>query len=173
MPKLNPSQQKVLKLLHLIAAACWLGGAVAMLCLAPLRKASVLINDGQLHGLNMALDQVDIWVVVIPGASACLITGLIYCIFTKWGFFRHGWVAAKLILTVAACLFGTFFLGPCVETMVELSAQLGLGALSDPAYLSAESKNLYGAIFGNLTAILIMMILSVWKPKKKKAKAAE
>lgn len=96
MPKLSPSQQKALKFIHLLAVCCWLGGAVAMLCLSPLCNGPQIANGGQLHGINLALDQIDIWVVVIPGAVGCLLTGLVYCIFTKWGFFRHGWIAVKL-----------------------------------------------------------------------------
>lgn len=49
--------------------------------------------------------------------------------------------------------------------MVSLSGSLGLDALADPAYRAAEARNFYGAVFGNLSFMLIMIALSVWKPK--------
>ena len=78
--------------------------------------------------------------VVILGAFGCLITGLIYSSFSNWGFFKHTWLILKWIITVAAILFGTFFLGPWETTMMEISGKLGMSSLSDQTYLYNEKK---------------------------------
>ena len=167
MSSLSPAQQKILKIVHLLAAACWIGGAWALMSLYWLKNSALVENGAQLFGVNQAAHHIDIWVVVIPGAMGCLLTGLVYCIFTRWGFFRHFWVAAKLVLTIAAILFGTFFLGPWEEAMVEISGNIGLAAFADPAYLSSQSGNFIGG-WTQLAVFLIIMYLSVLKPKLRK-----
>jgi hypothetical protein len=45
------------------------------------------VNDGGvLYGINQSIHHVDMHIVVIPGAFGCLLTGLIYGIFSNWRF---------------------------------------------------------------------------------------
>lgn len=37
------------------------------------------------------------YAIVIPGAILAVATGIIYGIFTKWGFFKHRWITVKWI----------------------------------------------------------------------------
>lgn len=64
-------------------------------------------NGGVLFGINQSTHHVDMLVIVIPGAIGCLITGLIYGIFTNWGFFKHNWMMFKWTITVTAIFLGT------------------------------------------------------------------
>ena len=165
MPKLSAKGLKWLKGFHLIAVSCWIGGGVALILLYFLKNG---VADGNvLYGINQSIHHVDIAVVVIPGAFGCLITGLIYSSFSNWGFFKHGWMIFKWIVTVAAILFGTFFLGPWETTMMEISGKLGISSLNNPAYLYNQKMNL---ILG-ATQILVLMItvfISIFKPWKKR-----
>ena len=164
MKKCTPQQQRVLKTVHLLAAACWFGGAVSLLMLY-FAKSGVT-DGGELIGFNTAGHWIDTAVVVVPGAFGCLITGLLYGLFTGWGFFRHRWIIFKWVATVAMILFGMTCLGPWEERMLELSRQSGLAALQMAAYLDAERMNF---IFGVVQAVLLACVvgISVFKPWRK------
>ncbi|MDR1546934.1 MAG: hypothetical protein LBU12_09575 [Deltaproteobacteria bacterium] len=161
MRKAGASGLRFLKIIHLITASLWLGGATALVLLIGCLGAQAESGD-QLTGFNLAAKLVDD-LVVIPGAMGCLLTGLLLSLFTHWGFFKQRWVAVKWLVTVGCILFGTFFLGPLVNGQPLISAELGLSALSDPAYLAARLKNLAGGLVQ--AALLIFLIyISVRKP---------
>jgi len=168
MPKLGTKGLRWLKGFHLIAVSCWIGGAVALLLLYFLKNG---VTDGSvLYGINQSIHHVDMLVVVIPGAFGCLITGLLYSTFSNWGFFKHNWLVFKWIVTVAAILFGIFFLGPWETAVMEISGNLGMSSLNDQSYLYNQKMNV---IFGGIQCIVLMIIvfISIFKPwKKKKSK---
>lgn len=161
MLKLKKKGLKWLKGFHMLAVACWIGGAVSLVLLYFLKGD--VDDGGVLYGINQSIHFVDMQVVVIPGAFGCLLTGLIYSIFSNWGFFKHNWLIFKWIVTITAILFGTFFLGPWETTMMEISCKLGLAALTDPAYLYNQHMNL---IFGALQCLILMItvFISIFKP---------
>ncbi len=167
MRKLGPTGLKWLKGFHLFTVCCWIGGAVSLSLLYFIKENPA--DGGVLFGINQSIHHVDMAVVVAPGAFGCLITGLLYGIFTRWGFFKHGWMIFKWILTVAAILFGTFCLGPWETEMMNISGKLGLGALKDAAYLYNQAMNLW---FGALQALLLVVTLfiSIFKPWKNNRK---
>ena len=164
MPKLTANGVKWLKGFHLIAVACWVGGAVSLISLYFLKKQ---VTDGAvLYGINQSLHHVDMSIVVVPGAIGSLLTGLVYSIFTNWGFFKHNWLTFKWIVTIVAIVFGTFFLGPWESTMMEISGKLGIASLGDAAYRYNERMNLF---FGTLQVLILMITIfvSILKPWRK------
>ena len=168
MPKLGARGLRWLKGFHLIAVSCWIGGAVALLLLYFLKNK--VTDGGVLYGINQSIHHVDMVVIVIPGAFGCLVTGFFYSVFSNWGFFKHKWLIFKWIVTVAAILFGTFFLGPWETTMMEISGKLGMSSLNDQSYLYNQKMNV---IFGGIQciALMITVFISIFKPwKKKKSK---
>ena len=167
MIKLKSNGLKWLKGFHMIAVASWVGGAVSLLTLYFLKKG--ITDGGVLYGINQSLHHVDMMVVVIPGAFGCLITGLIYSIFSNWGFFKHNWMIFKWIVTITAILFGTFYLGPWETRMMEISGSLGISAFTDPEYRYNEKMNL---VFGALQCLLLIVtiFISIFKPWKSKCR---
>lgn len=163
MPKLSANGLRWLKGFHLIAVSCWIGGAIALTLLYFLKTG--IDDGGELYGINRSIHHVDMAVVVIPGAIGCLVTGLIYSLLSNWGFFRHRWLVFKWIVTVAAILFGTFFLGPWETAMMEISGRLGLLSLGDPSYLYSQKMNL---VFGSIQCLvlIITLFISIFKPWK-------
>lgn len=167
MPKLKAKGLQWLKGFHLIAVSCWVGGAVSLLSLYFLKNG---VNDGGiLYGMNQGIHHVDMTIVVVPGAIGCLLTGLVYSIFSNWGFFKHTWLTFKWIVTVAAIVFGTFFLGPWETAMMEISGKTGLAALHNPEYLYNQYMNL---TFGTLQVLVLMVTIFVsvmkpWRTKKR------
>ena len=169
MLKLKAKGLKWLKGFHLIAVSCWVGGVVALMLLYFLKDG--VTDGGVLYGINQSIHHVDMVVVVIPGAFGCLITGLIYSLFSNWGFFKHNWMIFKWIVTISAILFGTFFLGPWETKMMEISGKMGMSSLTEETYLYNEKMNL---IFGGVQSFLLIVtiFISIFKPwKTKKAKA--
>ena len=165
MRKLKANGLKWLKGLHLLTVSCWVGGAISLLLMYFLKND---VADGRiLFGINQSIHHVDISVVVIPGAFGCLITGFVYSLFSNWGFFKHNWLIVKWIVTIAAILFGSFYLGPWETKMMEISGAIGIDALRDTEYLYNERMNI---IFGTLqVGVLITTIfISIFKPWKRK-----
>jgi len=163
MPKLKAKGLKWLKGFHMIAVSCWVGGAVALILLYFLKNG--VDDGGVLYGINQSVHHVDMAVVVIPGAFGCLVTGLIYSSFSDWGFFKHNWIIFKWVVTVAAILFGTFYLGPWEANMMEISGKIGISSLSNSEYLHSEKMNL---IFGTIQVLVLMttIFISIFKPWK-------
>lgn len=160
---LGPTGLKWLKGLHIVTACCWIGGGVSLIMLYFLKGG--VDDGGVLYGMNQSIHWVDMKVVVIPGAFGCLLTGLVYGVFTRWGFFRHGWMILKWIVTVGAILFGTFYLGPWETRMMELSGELGVAALADEEYLRMQRLNAgFGAVqVGVLIATVFVSVFKPWK----------
>ena len=162
---LSTNGQKWLKVLHLISVCCWLGGALALYILY-FPKASVE-SDGEIYGINRAIQWVDMGIVIIPGACGCFLTGLLYSWKTKWGFFKHRWILVKWIITISLISFGTAVLGPMEKEMLALSYQLGLSSLTDPTYRAVEDWKM---VFGTIQSafLVVLIVLSVLKPWGKK-----
>ncbi|MFA4986828.1 MAG: DUF2269 family protein [Candidatus Brocadiia bacterium] len=162
---LGPTGLKWLKGIHIATVCCWVGGAIS-LNLMYLAKIGVT-DGGVILGVNRSIHVVDIAVILIPGALGCLLTGLVYSMFTTCGFFSHIWVTLKWIVTVAAILFGAFFLGPWEVRMLDISSEQGIAALSDPEYLHCQQM---GLIFGWVQVVVLtaLVFISVFKPCEKK-----
>ena len=124
---------------------------------------SAAVSEGMLYGINTASHLIDTWVIAAFGAMGCLITGLIYGAFTNWGFFQHKWIIWKWVTTVVAITSAIIFLGPCVESMLELSRELGTSALYNDTYLAVKAKHLHWSVL-QVSLYISMIILSVIKP---------
>nr|MEE4268843.1 hypothetical protein [Candidatus Krumholzibacteria bacterium] len=127
MKKLSASNQKWLKGIHLVVAGLWLS-CVILLLLLPLVGRKITGGD-ELYMYTHIYHFVDIY-VLSPAATATLLTGLAFSLFTRWGFFRHGWLIYKWMATVAIILVGTFYLGPMATTMLGIAEAKRAAALT-------------------------------------------
>jgi len=161
MKKMGARGLRWLKIVHLFFVSMWVGGAISLLIIFFLARPS---GGDELYAVNMAMKLVDDF-VIIPGANGCLLTGLVYGIWTRWGFFRHNWLKVKWAMTVAQIVFGTFWLGPWLNGNAAIAATERLGALQNPVYMHNYTMN---AFWGPLqvSLILVMVWISVDKPWK-------
>ena len=168
MYKFKKTGLKWLKMLHLLCACCWCGGALSLLTV----NLHQYMADSQamLYGMNLSAHLVDVWVIIIPGANGCLVTGLIYSLFTHRGFIKHRWIAVKWLLTITAMLSGTFLLGVWEGRLLELSAAKDAVSLTDAEYARIMSKHLIAGCL-QIAMLLFMIWLSVFKPWKTKTPA--
>ena len=165
MIKLSPNSQKFLKTLHLITAGGWVTGAFTLTIMYFLKKG--VTNGDELYAINNSMHFIDNYVVVLLGAIGCLLTGLIYSIFTNYGFFKHGWLIFKWIVTVGCILFGTFYLGVWESNMTNISDSLRGAALTNADYLyNQKMQFVFGAV--QLVILIATVFVSVYKPWKSK-----
>lgn len=164
MKKLSPKGMSVLKICHLIAVASWLGGQISLILLSAMRTTMVDASDQ--YALVLATEAID-EIVIVGGSMATLVTGLIYSLFTHWGFFRYRWLTVKWVLTVGMIVFGIVCLGPWMAQMADIAVAKRALAPLDPAFVSAEQKSM---IFGNIQFALaiFLVIISVKKPWKRR-----
>lgn len=101
------------------------------------------------------IERIDAY-LVIPGAAGALISGLVLCAVTPWGFTRYWWVLLKLVLTVAVIVYSTVGVGAWVE--MSIVATVGADVESPMA-----GRLAYGALL-NIAAFLLMTWVSVAKP---------
>lgn len=162
MKPINRSQQNLLKVLHIISASVWLTGVV-ILALMPFISKKITLGD-ELYMYNLIYHFIDIKVLT-PAAIFTLITGLIFSVFTKWGFFKHGWLIYKWGITAVIILTGTFYLGPMVTNMLSITDIKRIVSLKDPYYQMGTAVGLWASIV-NTILLIIAVVVSVYKPWK-------
>ncbi len=163
MKKMGATGQRRLKCIHQICACLWVGGAVSL----TLMNFLMIPADGAaLYGIHLAMKFIDDF-IIIPGAVGLLLSGLVYSVFTNWGWIRHTWIAAKWIINIYGVVFGTFMLGPWVNSLAPLAKEMGPAVLSNPVYLNnVLMLRIWGTF--QVSTIIFALIISVLKPWKRR-----
>lgn len=164
--KLSNKGQRILKIIHLVCVIAWVGSAIIMNVLRHL----VNVKDAPgMYYMAEILEAIDMKILV-PGAVACLLTGLVYSICTPWGFVKHRWVAVKWVLTILMIALGTFFMGPLIEENTIIGSSLMEGQGNAAVYwenVAASAK--WGAFqLCLLTFTIIISVIKPWKRDKSK-----
>jgi len=101
--------------------------------------------------------------IIIPCAILCVITGLLLCWQTPWGFFKYWSIVIPLVAWIVALAFGIAFLGPWTNDLVRISKAEGLAALQNQDYLNALCMlNIFGAI--QIIILIFAAFVSVIRP---------
>lgn len=166
MYKLKNSGLKILKIIHLLGACCWIGGACGMLVLNINNIKAT--SDGMLYGLNMASHLLDMWIVVFFGVYLCILTGLIYGLMTPFGFIKFKWIIAKWIITIICFMSGWFLLGNYENEMLRISENIGISALENSGYLAIKSRQFILNCI-QITLLVSIVAISVLRPWRRKS----
>lgn len=166
MKKLSASGQKFLKSIHLVAAGLWLS-CVIVLLMMPVLSGDIVTGE-ELYMYNLIYHFIDMYILT-PAAIATLLTGFVYSLFTRWGFFRHGWLIYKWIATLGIIVSGTFYLGPMVTKMLTIADLERLGALNDAYYVRGVTIGIWAALI-NAALLVCAVFFSVYKPWKNSRK---
>ena len=162
--KLNTQGVKILKMFHVFFAFSWIISATVLCFLIFFVRAN---SGDELFMLYRILQLIDYY-FIIAGAVGCLITGLIYSIWTNWGFFKYNWVAVKWVLLILQILVGTFVLGPAIDNNVIIADQLRCYAFTDPDFISnIQITKIVGTV--QTLFLLFVVVISIQKPFKKKS----
>ena len=137
LPKLKKTPTHILDLVHLLFASLWLGGFTIVLVCSIMLWTQTIDPVFGLATINFVQEVVK---VCIPALMA---TGLLYGFATKWGFFSHGWVTAKWMLTIA---------------LVVSTALVPIHPL---------------CLSGIVAGMIALFALSIFKPHKKAQKASQ
>lgn len=167
MKKLSSRGVKILKIIHLFFAALWIGGGIALLVVL---FSVNPVNGDELYMKSRIVQIIDDY-LIIPGAMASFLIGVVYGIWTNWGFFKYNWIVVKWIVTIAQILFGTFVLGPWVNENVEIANKLRDAAMDNATLVHNIQMSQTWGTLQVLILILVFLIVSVMKPwNKKKSK---
>ncbi len=161
--RIKPQTVKVLKIVHILASFSWVIGCIALSLIAFI----VIPKSGdELYIYLKTLKIIDDY-MVIGGVILAILTGLIYAIWTNWGFFKHRWIVVKWIMTIIQATFGGVVLGAAINENVLLSEKLRDVALTNPELLNNMlTIKIYTPI---MAAFMIFLVsISVLKPWKKK-----
>ena len=166
MRTLSPKGMKILKVFHLILIMMWTIGVVTM-CLFYWKPTSSGLE--YLHNQQTAMF-ID-YALVIPGALLTVVTGIIYGIFTKWGFFKYRWITVKWIVGILVILIGTFGLHPLAESIIEQAAITANDYVCFPNdYFGSKPYIVRCTAVAQGLALVVLIVVSVFKPWNKKVK---
>lgn len=158
--------QKILKGLHVTFVACSLGGLLSMLVLLLLKQP---VHAGEnLFLMDWSIYQLFHYAVNYSFYGVVL-TGLIFSLFTRWGFFTHHWITAKWVGVLLLFVLVWVSVGPAIHGMVAL-ADAGLSLSTARAeYLDYTGNGLlYILIEGVLFVVLVFIsVLKPWGMRKR------
>ncbi len=118
-------------------------------------------SGAELYAYNEAIKMGDL--IVIPCAVLCVITGLLLCWQTPWGFFKYWSVVIPLVVWAVAIVLGIACLGPWTDDLVRISKAEGLAALQDGEYLYAlQMMKILGSVW--IIILIFAAFVSVIRP---------
>ncbi|MEJ7728552.1 MAG: hypothetical protein WKG00_05005 [Polyangiaceae bacterium] len=149
--------RKVSLTAHVTSSVGWLGAVMVFLALA---IAGMTGGDGS--GARAAYIAMDLaaWRAILPLAIASLLSGVVQSLGTPWGLWRHHWVVAKLLLTIAATLLLLLHMRP-IEALSD-------AAIDDVLALPALRGLRLQLVVNAGAAMLVLLVataLSVFKPR--------
>lgn len=156
---LKGNAKKWLKVMHVFLAGTWGGGAASLFALHCLLTPA---SGPELYMRNLALISVDSYIIV-PSAVGCLLTGLICCQFTSWGYLKYYWLMVKTGANLLFLVAGFFWFIPWLNRMAASSLTARGYARIDPSYDIA----MYGhAAMAAAQVLLVfaLVVVSVFKP---------
>ncbi|MDR2533722.1 MAG: hypothetical protein LBC81_02945 [Tannerellaceae bacterium] len=160
MKKLSKRGYQILKILHILTAGAWIGAVITAIALLLTLKGEYLARDLEvILFIDLAL--------FIPCALATLLTGLVYSIFTQWGFVKHWWIIVKYLITLLPIFTGFPLVASKLLGMTDIVGRLGAGALADKEFGVLYNECLLGLIV-YLVLFLSAYILSVIKPANRR-----
>lgn len=140
---------------HVTFSVGWLGAVAAYLALAVTGLTS---SDAEMMRAAYPSMATIAWIVIVPCSIAALASGLVQSLTTEWGLFRHYWVLAKFLLTLAAVTVLLLHM-PTVRRMAGMAAA-GFSA-ADAGTLRIQLV-IHAA--GGLLVLLTSTALSVYRP---------
>ena len=143
----------MLVFVHIVMSLGWMGAGLANVVLAMTAGYTGDVDVRQV--CYRMMERIDTF-LVIPGAFAALVSGIVLCVVTPWGVARYWWVLSKLVLTVVVIVYSTVGLGVWVETSI---AATSVSTVESPV----AGQLAYGTL-PNIVAFLFMTWVSVAKP---------
>ncbi|WP_275002048.1 hypothetical protein [Promicromonospora iranensis] len=154
--KLAPRARKAILTVHIVSAGAWTGIDVLVAVLV-----GVGLGGGSDAARGLALRALAEFVVtpMLVSGLACLASGLVLGLATKWGLVRYWWVAVKLVMNVLLCVLVVVALRPGMAGV----GAAGVAVEAGQVPVTDLSSLVYPPTV-SLTALAVATILSVYKP---------
>jgi uncharacterized membrane protein len=147
-----------LKICHVLLAVSWLISSTTLLLILHLAHAEDGARLVSVNHLATLLDDL----VVIPSAAGTCLTALLLTLLRPRAL-ETAWIIASWVIVVSIVVFGVFWLGPALNSLLPVAKQLGVAALADPGYADARGFLLVAAPF-QVGALFVVLYLCVRKP---------
>jgi len=150
---LKPAIRKLALSTHLTFSVGWIGAVITYLTLGV-----AAVSSGDVDTVRAAWTGMDLvgWYAIVPLAIMSSLTGLVMALGTKWGLFRHYWVAISFILTILATVVLLLHM-PTVSSTAELAQE------AQGTELEALGGDLGHPGIG-LVVLLVIQALNIYKP---------
>ncbi|MEU8800949.1 PDR/VanB family oxidoreductase [Spirillospora sp. NPDC048819] len=152
----SPRLRKAVLTVHVIVALTWLGVITTMNVLAI--TAATSTDPGTMRSLITAMLLVEEALLGAPAMIAVL-SGITLACGTRWGLFRHRWVAAKFLVMVTAILSAPFANRPALHAAHERAIE---GAPVSELHASLVTVALVYPVIP--IATFAVAVISVFKP---------
>jgi hypothetical protein len=159
MNKLGIRGRRWLKAFHVLFSVTWIGAGITSEIIPFF--AGNATSGAELYAYNQVIKMGDL--IIIPCAFLCVITGLLLCWQTPWGFFKYWSVVTPLAVWIVALVIGIAWLEPGVSDLVRISKAEGLAALQNEEYLYAlQMTKILGAV--QILILIFAAFVSVIRP---------
>lgn len=155
-PRLGTRTRKGFLVAHIVSAAAWIGIDAA---LGILVITGLLTEDRSAAAAAFqALELFAVW-PMLTASLACLATGVVLGLGTKYGLLRYWWVAVKLAINLGMSALILFALRPGLYEAADYGRDLAAGITPD-----LDPSGLLYPVVVAPTLLLIAVLLSVYKP---------
>lgn len=159
---------KILRMLHILLIVLFLGGILSSFAL--LMKLD-LSNFEEVYSRYQVLNIISDNIVKV-GAQGIILLGAVYGFFTRFGFTKHRWLAAKWLLFIVQTFIGIFVVDKLmVENLSLLNMEQAM-ALTDPVFRHNHYFRLY-VIVAQIGLTLLALALSVLKPGRSRTASTQ
>jgi hypothetical protein len=150
MKKIGSKGLKWLKVAHILLIILFLGGIISSLTINAILDISTYDKAYATYKSSIIISDY----VVKYGAQGTMLIGIIYGVFTNWGFFKHRWIAVKWVVWIAQTFIGILVVDKLmVANMALLESQKAL-ALSSPIFIQNHIIRQY--------VVILQIILSIF-----------
>lgn len=149
-----PRVRRPLLAIHVISSVGWIGAALAYLALGLAAQFSRDPATVRAAWLGMELIA---WPVLVPLGVLGWLTGVLLSVVTRWGLFRHYWVAIALVLTTLALVV-------MVLHLPSVSAAAAIARTGDPAAVGRLGGDVLHPAAG-LVVLVVVAVLNLYKPR--------
>lgn len=155
---MSPRLRSFVLTLHVTCSAGLIGAVAGFLALG---VAGLISEDAVVVRATYVAMELITWSILVPLSFASLLTGVVQSLATPWGLFRHYWVLAKLLLTVAVVIILLLQTEP-ISYMAAVAAKTTLS--------SVDLRDLRLSLVlphagGGLLVLFLIIMLSVYKPR--------
>ncbi|GAB4192042.1 MAG: hypothetical protein Kow00108_26710 [Calditrichia bacterium] len=156
---LKAKGRKLLLSVHISLIAIWVGALVACMILAISKKS---LGPDELFAVDFQIFLLYEYIITSV-AIAVAITGILFSVMTKWGFFKYYWILLKWIAVTVIAFVIIVFATPAVNGSAALS-DIFRAESTDMAYYLRSDNHVMMFTAIQLIVLLVIIFISVYKP---------